>query len=203
MTRRTADRGFTLIEVLIALFILALMAAMAWRGVDVVVKSRDAARAHTEALLRVQTVLGQWEADVHQAVQTQVLPAFDFDGATMRLTRSRPGGVEVVAWSVRGGRLWRWAAPVATRATDLQEAWLASYQLQGTEAGTVEALNGVQRQQLFTFVGTAWSNAQSTGNVSAAQPTVTLLPDGLRLVLMLDGGAFEGTLQRTVQIVHP
>ena len=121
----------------------------------------------------------------------------------MRITRSRPGGVEVVAWSARAGRWWRWAAPLAVRATDLQEAWLASYQLQGNEPGTVEALAGVQKQQLYAFVGSAWSYAKSTGNVSAAQPSVTLLPDGLRLVLTLEGGPFVGTLQRSVQIVHP
>lgn len=198
-------RGFTLIEVLIALFILAVMAAMAWRGVDMVVRSRDSAKAHTDAVLRVHAALGQWETDVKQAVQTQVVPAFNFDGATLRLTRSRPAGVEVVAWTVRGGGLVRWAAPVAVRADDLQEAWLASYQLQGNEAGTLQALSGVQRQQLYTFYSSshAWSNAQSSGDTDAAQPAVALLPDGLRLVLTLAGGPFDGTLQRTVQVVHP
>lgn len=198
-------QGFTLIEVLIALFILAVMAAMAWRGVDMVVRSRDSAQAHTDAVLRVHAVFGQWETDVKQAVQTQVVPAFDFDGATLRLTRSRPGGVEVVAWTVRGGSLVRWAAPVAMRADDLQEAWLASHQLQGNEAGTLQALSGVQRQQLYTFYtsSNAWSNAQSSGDTSAAQPSVALLPDGLRLVLTLAGGPFDGALQRTVQVVHP
>lgn len=198
-------RGFTLIEVLIALFILALMAAMAWRGVDIVVRSRDSARTHTDALLRVHAALGQWEADIRQAVQTQVVPAFNFDGATLRLTRARPGGVEVVAWTVRDNTLVRWAAPVSQRAADLQEAWMLSYQLQGKEPGTLAALPGVQRQQIYTFYSNsmAWSNAQSTGNVDGSQPTVALLPDGARLVLSLAGNAFNGELQRTVQIVHP
>jgi len=198
-------RGFTLIEVLISLFILALMAAMAWRGVDIVVRSRDVARTHTDALLRVHAALSQWEADIRQAVQTQVVPAFNFDGATLRLTRSRPTGVEVVAWTVRNGTLVRWAAPVSQRATDLQEAWMRSYQLQGNEPGTLAALTGVQRQQLYVFYSSsnAWSNAQSSGDADASQPAVTLLPDGARLLLRLAGSAFSGDLQRTVQIVHP
>lgn len=198
-------RGFTLIEVLIALFILALMAAMAWRGVDIVVRSRDSARQHTDAVLRVHAALGQWEADIRQAVQTQLVPAFNFDGATLRLTRSRPSGVEVVAWTVRNGALVRWASPVTHSAGDLQEAWMLSYQLQGREPGTLVALTGVQRQQLYAFytASNAWSNAQSTGNVDESQPTVALLPDGAKLVLTFSGEAFEGELQRTVQIVHP
>jgi general secretion pathway protein J len=201
VTARTVHRGFTLIEVLIALFILALMAAMAWRGVDIVIRSRDSARDHTDAALRLQTVLGQWETDVKQAVQTQIVPAFDFDGATLRLTRARPQGVEMVAWSLHDGNLVRWAAPVATRAVDLQDAWITSQQLQGNEAGSVIAVQGVTRQQLYAFYGNAWSNAQSSADRDAAQQSA-LLPDGVRLVLTFTGQPYAGTVQRTVQIVH-
>jgi general secretion pathway protein J len=204
MTRPARPRGFTLIEVLIALFILALMAALAWRGVDVVLQSRDTARRHTEAMLRLQTALGQWEADVKQAVQTQQVPAFDFDGATLRLTRSRPAGIELVAWTLRNGTLVRWAAPPVVRATDLQDAWIASQQLQGNEAGTVAVLSGVAQQQLYTFYTSskAWSNAQSSGDRGEGN-TVSTLPDGVRWVLALSGPPFTGTLQRSVRIVHP
>lgn len=195
-------RGFTLIEVLIALFILAVMAAMAWRGVDVVLQSRDSARTHTEALLRLQTGLGQWEADVKQAVQTQVVPAFDFDGATLRLTRSRPEGIELVAWTVRNGALLRWAAAPVVRANQLQDAWIASQQLQGNEAGTVTVLQGIARQQLFTFYASsnAWSNAQSSADQAGA---VARLPDGVRWVLSLASPPFSGSVTRTVRIVQP
>lgn len=199
------NRGFTLIEVLIALFILALMAAMSWRGVDLVVRSRDGARAHTDAVLRVHATVGQWEADLRQTVQTQIVPAFSFDGATLRLTRSRPNGVEVVAWVVRRNALYRWAAPPAVRATDLQDAWMQSYQLQGNETGTLQALTGVERQQLYVFYSSsnAWSNAQSSGDTDASQPTVALLPDGVRLVLSFNGEPFSGQVNRSVQLVHP
>lgn len=195
-------RGFTLIEVLVALFILAVMAAMAWRGVDIVLQSRNTSQQHTEALLRLQTALGQWETDVQQAVQTQVVPAFDFDGATLRLTRAQPDGVQLVTWTVRQGALVRWAAPTVVRASDLQDGWIASQQLQGNEAGTAIVLTGVTQQQLYTFYSSsnAWSNAQSSADRAGS---VALLPDGVRWRLTLSGPPFAGTLQRTVQLVHP
>ena len=37
-----AQRGFTLVEVLVALLIMAVMATMAWQGVDGIVRARSA-----------------------------------------------------------------------------------------------------------------------------------------------------------------
>jgi general secretion pathway protein J len=53
--------GFTLVEVLVALMIMALMAAMAWQGVDGVVRSRNDSQARLEQTLRLNTVVAQWE----------------------------------------------------------------------------------------------------------------------------------------------
>ncbi|MGS0759380.1 hypothetical protein ACVBEH_34010, partial [Roseateles sp. GG27B] len=38
-----------------------------------------------------------------------------FDGGSLRITRQQPLGLQVVSWSVRNGRLYRWeSAPVQT-----------------------------------------------------------------------------------------
>ena len=50
MRRVAAARGFTLIELLVAITILALIAVFSWRGLDQVVRTRDAL-AHSQALL--------------------------------------------------------------------------------------------------------------------------------------------------------
>ena len=49
---RTRSRGFTLVEVLVALLVLSIMAAMAWRGVDGIVRTRDASQRQLEQTLR-------------------------------------------------------------------------------------------------------------------------------------------------------
>jgi len=121
------------------------------------------------------------------------VPALAFDGATVRLVRTAAGGVQLVAWSLQGTQWLRWTGPVVTREAELQESWMRSQQLQGSESGQVQLLDGLTEVQLYFFRGTDndWSNAQSSGDT--AQPTAPgtaasreLLPAGVRLVLAFD-----------------
>lgn len=171
-TRPSRSAGFTLIEVLVALFILALMSAMAWQGVDAIARSRESTQARMDRLLRLQTVLAQWEADVQAVIDTQVVPGLNFDGATLRLTRRQPEGVQVVAWTLRSGTLYRWSAPTSNALDTLQDGWMRSYQLLGNEPGTLAMLDHLAQWQLFVFLTSSngWSNAQSSGDVAQAAP---------------------------------
>lgn len=169
---RSRSRGFTLIELLVALSIMAVMAAMAWQGVDAVVRSREITQAHMERLLRLQSVMSQWEIDLREVHDSQVVPGLNFDGATLRLTRHRPEGLQVVAWTLRGGTLWRWSSPAVTAMDALQEHWMRSYQLLGSEAGTLAMLHGVSQWQLYHYhqSSSSWSNAQSSGDLAGSAP---------------------------------
>ncbi|MEY2874801.1 MAG: hypothetical protein RLZZ373_2172, partial [Pseudomonadota bacterium] len=170
--RPSRSVGFTLIEVMVALFILALMSAMAWQGVEAIARSRESTQARMDRLLRLQTVLAQWEADVHEVIDTQVVPGMNFDGATLRLTRRQPEGVQVVAWTLRGGKLYRWSAPTSNALDTLQDGWMRSYQLLGNEPGTLAMLENIAQWQLFVFLTSSngWSNAQSSGDIAQAPP---------------------------------
>lgn len=176
--RPSRSAGFTLIEVLVALFILALMSAMAWQGVDAITRSRESTQARMDRLLRLQTVLAQWEADVHEVIDTQVVPGLNFDGATLRLTRRQPEGVQVVAWTLRGGQLYRWSAPTSNALDTLQDGWMRSYQLLGNEPGTLQMLDHIAQWQLFVFLTSSngWSNAQSSGDVVQTAPPAPVDP---------------------------
>lgn len=216
--------GFTLVEVLVALFVLAVMTGMAWQGLDSVLRGREVTAAHTERLLRLQSVLTQWEVDLAQAVDTQSVPAVSFDGANLRITRLQDGEVRLVVWSLRGSQLLRWAAAATHDAEQLQEAWMRSQQLLGDEAGTLVALRGVAGWQLYFFdlSSSAWRNAQSSGDVQAPEaptpppgdggqrPTGAAresMPDGARLLLTFapDVADASGTghVTRDVRLLHP
>ncbi len=204
-------RGFTLVEVLVALMVLALMAAMAWRGVDALVRTREVAQARMESLLRAQSVLAQWEADLKAVISTQVSPGVLCEGASLHLTRRQPDGVQVVTWALRSGTLNRWAAAPTTRSEALQEAWMQSFQLLGNEPEQLSTLKGVSQWQVYFYFGNAWSNCGSSADVStgtqpaAGTPTPSpgkqAPPEGVRMVITFaDGGTLAGTVTRDIRL---
>lgn len=220
--------GFTLIEVLIALLIMSLIAAMSWQGVDAMVRTRDVAQERLGGTLRLQTVMGQLDSDLAELVDTQMVDALRFDGASLRLTRRTASGVQLVVWSLRSGVWQRWASPSYTGSTDLREAWMRSLQFLGNEQGQLRAMEGVAGWQVYFFRGGAWTNSQSTGTVvtvpaggggaaaaaaaaaasAASAPQATMqrqvLPTGVRVVVtMAEGSGWAGSLTRDFIVSAP
>lgn len=191
--------GFTLIEVMVSLFILAVLAGAAWKGVDAISTARQVADDNLQTTLRLQSVMTQLDADMAQVYDTQVVKGFQFDGANLRFTRRASGGVQVVVWSLRERKLLRWTSPETTRVGDLQDHWRRAAQLQGREPGTLVALSGVDQWQVYCFRSGALSNCQSSGNVVADSGTREQLPQAIRSQLTLgDGAGVAGMLSRDI-----
>jgi general secretion pathway protein J len=200
-------RGFTLVEVLVALMVMALLAVMAWQGVDGIMRTRQRSQTRLDQVLRMNTVLAQWEQDLLSVQDTRSVPALNFDGATLRLTRQTPTGVQIVAWSLRNGAWWRWAGPAVTTAHELQDQWLVSQQLLGSEPGQLRVLEGLAAVQLYFYRVNGWANAQSSGDVAPSEVAASApaaretLPTGVRLVLSFaEGGSLSGQLTRDIQL---
>jgi len=214
---RASDRGFTLIEVLVSLLILSVLAATCWKGVDAITSARTVAEAHLQHTLRMQAVMTQVEADLGQALNLSVVEPLTADGSHLRLTRRGAGGVQMVVWFLKDGRLFRWASPVTTTVGDLQKYALSGFQLEGKEPGTLTALQGVDRMQVFCYTGGSMANCQSTrtstastaGN-GAGNPPPTVgnptqpLPEAVRFALtMAEGSGFQGTVTRDIPVELP
>ena len=205
-TRTKRRQGFTLIEVMVSLMILSVMAIMAWRGLDGIVRARDITEGSVKRTLRLQSVMAQWQADMRSVIDLRVVPALQFDGSALRLTRRSQGGVQVVVWALRNGNWVRWAgAPVAS-VGPIMDQWEVARQIRGTEESSLTALKGVQQWQVYFFRNDAWSNAQSSGDkVSLAQAaagqTADALPMGVRTVITLgEGSGYTGSIKRDVQL---
>ncbi len=201
--RQRRHLGFTLVEVLVTMAIMAVLAGLAWRGVDGMLRSREASQAAVEKSARLNTLLAQWQQDLAAVVDTGTVPPLNFDGQSLLLTRRTEQGVALVAWALRSGTWQRWVSPGTTRAQALQEHWLAAQQLQGAEPGQLTLLTNVSEWQLYYYRGNAWSNAQSSAGTVAVAPAPGAsapavvqnpLPDGVRLVLSLP----EGKLTRDI-----
>ncbi|MDR2308477.1 MAG: prepilin-type N-terminal cleavage/methylation domain-containing protein [Paucimonas sp.] len=125
--------GFTLIEVMIAIVLMALVSLIAWRGLDSVSRADRHVRQASEDNQALLRVFQQLERDLalratlelaepalpgREPAGKPLLPAVRVRAERLELVRSgaEPGsGLQRVRWYVRGGTLYRAAAPVRER----------------------------------------------------------------------------------------
>lgn len=205
-------RGFTLVELLVSLFALALLATLSWRGLDGMIRARQYTEARADEVLTLQTGLAQWTADLEAIEEFPPAAALEWNGRVLRLTRrsslAAADGIRVVGWTRREGRWLRWeSSPVTTRG-ELDAAWqLADLWAQNPSDAMRRqevAIVPLQEWQIFYFREDAWTNPQSSGASGATPPAAapggarrSRLPDGVRIVLELPPGrAITGRLQR-------
>ncbi len=181
------QRGFTLIELLVALVLMAVMAALSWRGFDAMQRHQSSLALHSQEVLSLQNGLAQWTADL-EALETQPgQSSMDWDGRALRLLRrgsqSTGEGLLVVAWAQgqrAQGNVWlRWSSPPLTNRAQMLAAW-SQAALWAQNPGDAERLREVviapmTGWQIVYFRGGAWSNPLSSADqVSAtAAPPVT------------------------------
>lgn len=222
MTARRTARGFTLIEVMVALLIMAAIAVIAWRGIDGMLRSREISQQHLLQTERLQTVLVQWEQDLRSLQEGSAsISPLSFDGAALRIVRQQREGLQLVAWTLSEGRLYRWESTTTTTLAGLNDAYARAQQSLGQESNRVVALDGLEGWQLYFYRGNSWSNAQSsddvtttstssstsstTGVTSATTTTTTrVLPTGVRMILQFaPGSGYSGPLTRQIVLTTP
>lgn len=91
--------GFTLIELLVAITIFAVLATVAYDGLNTALAARERIEAEMAELTRLQRVLGLLQRDIEQMVDR---PVIDATGQAQPAFRGRDGGDPVLEFT-RGG----------------------------------------------------------------------------------------------------
>ena len=65
---RRSHRGFTLVELLVAIAVMALMAILSWRGLDGMSRAQTQTLARSDEVLVLQAGLAQWKSDLDATV---------------------------------------------------------------------------------------------------------------------------------------
>ncbi|MGE4371149.1 MAG: prepilin-type N-terminal cleavage/methylation domain-containing protein [Burkholderiaceae bacterium] len=115
MTTRTGpQRGFTLLEVLIALALMGLLSLIAWQALDVTGRSSRELSRHTDATLALVQGLDQLGDDLQHHAGT-VADVTWSEGSLSFVRLANDGQWQRVVWLVREGALLRGLSPASAR----------------------------------------------------------------------------------------
>ncbi len=127
-----ATRGFTLLEMLVAITLLAVIAVIAWRGLDAMIRGRERLTDHDSRLNTLKLLYGQFQADCEHLSSPALLqrsPVELGNGQLLmvrdRRDEGRPTQWQVVAYRLDGNTVVRAASPPADNRSAVQAALIA------------------------------------------------------------------------------
>jgi len=181
-------RGFTLVELLVAISVLAIVAVLGWRGLDSIVRARVALTSDLEQTRGMQLAFAQMQSDcAHIVIASNLGRRSVIDAEDGRITLIRtvfaddqPSRVQVVAYRLANGVLSR-RESIATRdLKELDTMWLAINGDRDSNPAVV-LQTGVES---MTMRG--WSGPDKTWAIPGPLAATTT---GLEVSLQLDGRA--------------
>lgn len=127
--------GFTLVELLVAITILAMVAMLGWRGLDSIIRARTAITDSLQQTREVQLFFAQLHSDCAHAVDPDLLvnrPVLNLSGdkteGTLTMVRSafldaHPSGIQVVTYRWQPGIIMRYESIVTRDLNVLDQLW--------------------------------------------------------------------------------
>ena len=177
--------GFTLVELLVAISILAIVAVLGWRGLDGIVRARVALTQQMETTRGMQLAFAQMQSDCEHIAQREVVDQRPYlligaDRLTLVrevFTENQPSRLQVVAYRIVNGTLMRRESQPTRDLVQLDALWQADTSDADTNPA-VALQAGVTGMQVATWLNNAWrqggvdpgANAAGTVQAPAAPP---------------------------------
>jgi len=177
--------GFTLVELLVAISILAIVAVLGWRGLDGIVRARMALTQQMETTRGMQLAFAQMQSDCEHIAQREVVDQRPYlligaDRLTLVrevFTENQPSRLQVVAYRIVNGTLMRRESQPTRDLVQLDALWQAVTSDADTNPA-VALQAGVTGMQVATWLNNAWrqggvdpgANAAGTVQAPAAPP---------------------------------
>jgi general secretion pathway protein J len=191
---RQRARGFTLVELLVAISILAIVAVLGWRGLDGIVRARVALTEQMETTRGMQLAFAQMQSDTEHMADASLVgarPYLQVDNNRMTLVRTsqaenEPMRLQVVAYRIVDGVLTRSESAGTRSLGELDLLWKAAVSDADTTSAAVPLQGGVTGMLVQGWTNGQWQAIQ-VPPAGAVQPPLAAAgaPTGLQVVLQL------------------
>ena len=186
-------KGLTLVELLVAISVLAIVAVLGWRGLDSIVRARIALTADLEQTRGVQLAFAQLQSDCQHLANDSTLinrAAINAQPTQLNLIRmvysdNQPSRLQVVSYQVKEGVLTRRESAATRDMKMLDDFWQAAILQRDKDIPVT----------LQTDVTALTVRVWQSSNNGWASPVATATPSsrltGLEVALQLKGDKFS------------
>ena len=171
MRYKRRSQGLTLIELMVAIAVLAFISVLGWRGLDSITRARASLNDELAQTRGLQLAFAQMQIDCANAVDAGTLAGATpllIDANRISLVRrlqpeGQPGALQLVTWRWRDGALTREETPPTRDLNQLNRYWQLA---QNGSAAAVKLQSNVQQMTLrvWTDDGRGWRAWQQMSN---------------------------------------